>query len=90
MPNLKSAKKRMRQNLVRHDRNVQTRTLIKSARRKMMEALEAKDTTTGEAALKNYSSVLDKAAKTGVIKKNTAIRRKTNAANNLRKIAAAS
>ena len=89
MPNLKSAKKRMRQNVVRHDRNLQVRTRIKNARRKMLDALEAQDTVAGETALRTYSSVLDKAAKVGVIKKNTAVRRKTNAANGLRKIAAA-
>ena len=88
MPNLKSAKKRMRQNLVRHDRNVQVRTRIKNARRTMMEALAASDTEAGATALRDYSSILDKAAKIGVIKKNTAIRRKTNAANGLRKISA--
>jgi len=77
----------MRQNLVRHDRNAQVRTRIKSARRAMMEALESKNTDAGQVALRNYSSVLDKAAKIGVIKKNTAIRRKTNAANGLRKVA---
>ncbi len=87
MPNLKSAKKRMRQNVVRYDRNVQVRTRIKSARRSMMDALESKDSEAGQVALRSYSSVLDKAAKAGVIKKNTAVRRKTNAANNLRKIA---
>jgi len=89
MPNLKSAKKRMRQNLVRHDRNVQVRTRIKTARRVMMEALAASDADKGAEALRTYSSVLDKAAKAGVIKKNTAVRRKTNAANGLRKIASA-
>ena len=87
MPNLKSAKKRMRQNAVRYDRNVQVRTRVKSARRSMMEALEAKDAEAGNEALRAYSSILDKAAKAGVIKKNTAVRRKTNAANGLRKIA---
>ncbi len=87
MPNLKSAKKRMRQNVVRYDRNVQVRTRIKSARRSMMDALEAKDAEAGAVALSSYSSVLDKAAKAGIIKKNTAVRRKTNAANGLRKIA---
>ncbi|MBN2161896.1 MAG: 30S ribosomal protein S20 [Pontiellaceae bacterium] len=89
MPNLKSAKKRMRQNEVRRDRNVQVRTRIKTARRVMMEALAANDAEKGAEALRTYSSVLDKAAKVGVIKKNTAVRRKTNAANGLRKIAAA-
>ena len=87
MPNLKSAKKRMRQNVVRYDRNIQVRTRVKTARRSMMEALEAKDAEAGQTALRSYSSILDKAAKSGIIKKNTAIRRKTNAANNLRKIA---
>jgi small subunit ribosomal protein S20 len=88
MPNLKSAKKRMRQNVVRHDRNQQVRTRIKTARRAMMQAIEAKDVEAGEVALRSYSSVLDKGAKMGVVKKNTAIRRKTNAANSLRKITA--
>lgn len=87
MPNLKSAKKRMRQNVVRHDRNQQVRTRLKNARRIMMASLEAKDAAAGEVALRAYASVLDKAVGSGVIKKNTAIRRKTNAANNLRKIA---
>jgi small subunit ribosomal protein S20 len=89
MPNLKSAKKRMRQNAVRHEQNIQVRTRIKNARRGMLEALDAKDAEAGATALRDYSSVLDKAAKAGVIKKNTAIRRKTNAANGLRKIASA-
>ncbi len=89
MPNLKSAKKRMRQNVVRHDRNAQVRTRVKNARRVMLAALESKDAETAEAALRTYSSVLDKAAKAGVIKKNTAVRRKTNAANGLRKLASA-
>jgi small subunit ribosomal protein S20 len=87
MPNLKSAKKRMRQNVVRHERNQQVRTRLKNARRTMMVTLESKDATASEAAMRAYSSMLDKAAKSGVIKKNTAIRRKTNAANNVRKIA---
>jgi small subunit ribosomal protein S20 len=87
MPNLKSAKKRMRQNLVRHDRNAQVRTRIKGARRAMMEALESNNAEAGKVALRSYSSILDKAAKIGVIKKNTASRRKTNEANGLRKVA---
>ena len=87
MPNLKSAKKRMRQNEVRREGNLQVRTRVKSARRAMMEALTAGDAEQGAVALKVYHSVLDKAAKKGVLKKNTAIRRKTNATNQLRKLA---
>ena len=69
------------------DRNQQVRTRLKNARSTMMDALEAKDTEAGDVAFRSYCSVLDKAAKGGVIKKNTAVRRKTNAANGLRKIA---
>jgi len=87
MPNLKSAKKRMRQNTVRYERNVQVRTRIKNTRIVMMNALAANDAEAGQTALRAYSSVLDKAAKAGIIKKNTAVRRKTNAANGLRKMA---
>ena len=87
MPNLKSAKKRMRQNEVRRERNQQVRTRLKNARRIMMDALDEKNSEAGDVAFRTYCSVLDKAAKSGVIKKNTAVRRKTNAANNLRKIA---
>lgn len=86
MPNLKSAKKRMRQSVARHDSNQRMRTRLKNARRTMLDTLESKDATAADVALRAYSSVLDKAAKGGIIKKNTAIRRKTNAANNLRKI----
>jgi ribosomal protein S20 len=42
---------------------------------------------TSDAAVREYSSVLDKAVKRGVIKKNTAIRRKKRALAALRKLA---
>ena len=77
----------MRQNEVRQERNQKVRTRVKNARRVMMESLEKKDSEAGQVALRTYCSVLDKAAKRGVLKKNTAIRRKTNAANRLRSIA---
>ena len=87
MPNLKSAKKRMRQNTVLNDRNQQVRTRLKNARRTMMDGMHYFGGQVEKKVIEAYCSVLDKAAKGGVIKKNTAVRRKTNAANNLRKIA---
>ena len=86
MPNLKSSKKRMRQNEVRRLENLQVRTRVKSARRIMTEALENGDLEKSETALRSYHSILDKAAKKIVISKNTAIRRKTQASNNLKKL----
>ena len=87
MPNLKSAKKRVRQNEVRHAANQQVRTRVKHARRAVNEALSAGDSQQGSSAVRAYHSILDKAAKKGVITRNTAIRRKANASNRLRGIA---
>lgn len=86
MPNLKSSKKRMRQNEVRRLENLQVRTRVKSARRVMTEALNDGDIEKGVQALRSYHSILDKAAKKKVISKNTAIRRKTQASNNFKKL----
>ena len=77
----------MRQNEVRREENLRVRTRVKSARGSVMGAVSDGDAAQGQIALKTYHSILDKAAKKGVIAKNTAIRRKTNASNQLRKLA---
>lgn len=87
MPNIKSAKKRLRQSITARKRNMQTRTRVKNTRRGFMEAMSGEDRTAGETAYRSYCSVLDCAAKRGVIKKNTAIRRKKRAADKLRSLA---
>ena len=87
MPNIKSAKKRLRTSEVARQSNVAVRTHVKSARRSFIVASEASDKKASEAAFKAYCSVLDNAAKKGVLKKNTAVRRKSRAAETLRKLA---
>ena len=89
MPNLKSAKKRMRSNVTCHARNLAVRTKVKNTRRKFMEAAESQDKTVMESSFREYCSALDKAAKKKVIKKNNAIRRKRCAANRLRAVVVA-
>lgn len=84
MPNLKSAKKRLRQNTTRRTGTMTVQTRVKTYKRKFNEAMEGKDSDAGKAAYRDYCSVLDKATKSGVIKKNTAIRRKKRAAEKLR------
>jgi small subunit ribosomal protein S20 len=69
MPIIKSAIKRMKQTVVRRERNVATKKDIKSA----TKAFAAKPSAT---ALSKAHSELDKAVKKGLIKKNTAARRK--------------
>lgn len=87
MPNIKSAKKRVRSSEKRRIGNMTAKTKVKTVRRKTREVLTAGVAATSEQAVREYSSVLDKAVKRGVIKKNTAIRRKKRAVAALRKLA---
>lgn len=87
MPNIKSAKKRLRQTERQTESNAPFKTRVKSARRKFQESLEAGDKAVSDEAYRLYCSALDKAAKKGVLCKNTATRRKGRAANALRAIA---
>ncbi len=73
MPIIKSAIKRMKQTIARRDRNVSIKKDIKSA----TKAFAAKPSA---ATLSKTQSELDKAVKKGLIKKNTAARRKANLA----------
>ena len=87
MPNIKSAKKRVRSSEKQRIGNLAVKTKVKTVRRKTREVLTAGVVETSEKAVRDYSSVLDKAVKRGVIKKNTAIRRKKRAVAALRKLA---
>jgi small subunit ribosomal protein S20 len=80
MAHTKSALKRARQARKNRAGNNATVSQIKTARRKLDAALAAKDKAAAEKALQVFSSVLDKAAKQGAIKKNNAVRKKTRAA----------
>jgi small subunit ribosomal protein S20 len=88
MANIKSAKKRIRSSESRRVGNLAVKTRVKSAKRKAVAALTAGDTAPATEAVREYSSVLDKAVKRGIIKKNTAIRRKKRATAALRKLEA--
>lgn len=88
MPNIKSAIKRVKTSEKARKRNVQTKSKIKTIRKSFLDAAAKPDAPETKEALAAFCSVLDKAAKTGVITKNTAIRRKNRAAARLRKAAA--
>ncbi len=87
MPNIKSAKKRMKTAEKSYTRNRAVKTEISSTRRSIIEAAEKGDKETGEAAFKKYCSVVDKAVKKGTITRNAAGRRKARAAKRLAAIA---
>ena len=86
MPTLKGAEKRMRTSEIKRQKNVATRTRIKSARYLLFKAIKEKSREAADKAYRAYCSILDKAAKVGVISKNTATRRKGRAANQVRAI----
>ncbi len=77
MANIKSAEKRARQSIQRHERNrvvmASTRTSVKKAR----AAIESGNQAAALEAVRKATNTLDRAAKSGVIHKNNASRRKS-------------
>jgi small subunit ribosomal protein S20 len=89
MPNIKKAWKRMRTSEQARKKNVEAKTAIKHVRRRMLASTDGGVKEGADAVYREYCSMLDKAVKRGVLKKNTAVRRKRRAADRLRKAPAA-
>jgi len=81
--NTRSALKRIRQARRSRVRNLDTRSAIKTMVKKTVQAAEAGDESAGQ-HFSDTSSLLDKAAKRGIIHKNSANRRKGSLARRLR------
>jgi small subunit ribosomal protein S20 len=77
MPNSISAKKRLRQNLVRRARNRAQKSVLKSQVRKVREAIVAGNLEAGETEFRLAAKRLDKAAAKGVVHANLAARVKS-------------
>ena len=77
MANIKSAAKRARQGEVRHARNSSVINSLKSGQKKLRAALAAGKLDEAKAEYVKVASALDKAAKRGVIHKNSADRKKS-------------
>ncbi|HEX8903217.1 MAG TPA: 30S ribosomal protein S20 [Longimicrobiaceae bacterium] len=74
MPNVKSAEKRMRTNAARAARNRAFRSKLRSALKKVRTAT---NTGEGAAALREASSLLDRAARKRIVHPNKAARAKS-------------
>jgi small subunit ribosomal protein S20 len=72
-----SAEKRHRQSEVRRLRNKSAKSAVKTAARNVSEAVGEKDAEAAQAALKDMVKKIDSAAHKGIIKKNTAARKKS-------------
>jgi small subunit ribosomal protein S20 len=77
MPNIKSAKKRMRQAVVRQARNRAAKSELRTLTRKATEVAAKGKPEDGLAALQLASKRLDQAAAKKTIHKNAAARRKS-------------
>ena len=75
MPNIKSAKKRVKTNEIKRQRNVSRRSDIKSSVKKYLAAVEDKDINVAKDMLKEAKSKIARAAGKKVLKKNTASRK---------------
>jgi len=65
----------MRQNEKNQQRNVRTRSLVKSRVKKLLEAIEAKDMERAEGALSAAVREINRARSKGVLHRNTASRK---------------
>ena len=88
MANTISALKRVRITERRNAVNQTRKTRLRHQVRKMRRLLEAKDTAGATAAIPATYSMIDRAAKWGIIKKNTAARYKSRLTARLKKLAA--
>jgi len=82
MPNKKSAKKELRKSVKREIANVKVKNVMKTAIKKSVKKVHAVDKSVKD----DFATVMkniDKAAKKGVIKKNTASRKKSRLAKKL-------
>lgn len=77
MANLKSAKKRMRQNAKRREHNRRYRSTARTYVRRSRELIAEGRLEEAEEAVRMAASTLDKAARKGIIHPNNAARRKS-------------
>jgi len=77
MPNTHSAKKRLRQSLVRRSRNRAVKSTLKTQVRKVRDAIASGDLTTAEAEFRVAAKKLDKAAAAHVVHANLSARVKS-------------
>ena len=82
MPHHKSAKKRVRTNEVRRLRNVEGKSQVRGAIKRVRVAASRDE---AQAALRDAVSTLDRAAKKGILKSGTADRQKSRLTVSVRK-----
>ncbi len=86
MPNIKSAKKRLKQGIVRRDRNRSAKHAIHTACKKVLSAVEAGNVEEAETVFRAAAKKVDTAASKHVIHRNAAARTKSRLSAKIKKI----
>ncbi|HEY4477242.1 MAG TPA: 30S ribosomal protein S20 [Candidatus Paceibacterota bacterium] len=86
MPRTTSAKKALRQSDTRRTRNVRRKRSLRDAIKKLEKALAAKNKIEAEKLYRTAQKAIDKSAKNGILKKNTASRMKSRLSSALKKL----
>lgn len=89
MPNIQSAKKRLRQSLVRRSRNRSAKSIIKTAVKRLQASVQAKEFDAARTQLQAINKLLDQTASKGVIHVNKASRTKSRLSQFVKKAALA-
>jgi len=84
MPNTKSAERRMRNSARKSLKNQATKSRLKTAEKRYQAALAGGNAEAAQTALNGVASAYDKAAKSGVIHKGRADRKKSRLAHGLK------
>ena len=87
MANIKSAKKRAKQTVVRNARNAAQRSMLRTAVKKVLKAIEAKDSAGATEAFSVAQPILDRYASRGLIHKNKASRHKSRLTGHIKALA---
>ena len=87
MANIKSAKKRARQSEQRRQRNISARSMVRTALKKVVKAIEVKDKAAATTAYAVAQPLMDRYAARGLIHKNKAARYKSRLNAKIRELA---
>ena len=72
MPNIRSASKRLRQNVTRNLYNRKIKSFLNTQKKKVLKSIDANDKNASITEFNKYASALDKAARKSVIHSNRA------------------
>lgn len=89
MANIKSAKKRAKQAEVHRARNASARSMLRTAVKKVLKAINAGDQTAAQTAFAVAQPILDRYSARGLIHKNKAARHKSRLTARIKAIKAA-